>query len=114
MKSTDPMLRDASSAYGSILERTLQAYRLARNAATALADGLATKSEASFRFVDQAEADLDKVDREIDSAVAPALLTASPEEAHVLLAEMKMVIDLERIGDLVASVAGYARKLGVR
>ena len=114
MESLELVHRDVSSAYYGMRERTLQAYALARNAAAALADGLATKAEARFRYVDQAEADLDKVDREVDSAVAPALISASPTEAHELLAEMKMVIDLERIGDLLASVAGNARTLGIR
>lgn len=114
MERMEPDLRDASSAYGGILERTLQAYTLAANAAAALADGLAAKSDAPFYIVDQAEADLDRVDREIDSAVAPALLSASPSQAFELLTAMKMVIDIERIGDLLASVAGYARKLGIR
>jgi phosphate transport system protein len=102
------------SAYTGILERTVRAYLLAQDAAAALADGLATKADARFAAVEKAEEELDRLDREIDATVALAIAEVEPRQARELLSAVKMVIDLERIGDLLASVADCARALGER
>jgi phosphate transport system protein len=108
-------LRPATeSAYTGILERTVRAYLLAQDAAAALADALATKSNARFEAVEKAEKELDRLDREIDATVASAIAEVEPGQARELLSTVKMIIDLERIGDLLASVAGCGRALGAR
>jgi phosphate transport system protein len=64
--------------------------------------------------VQQAEVELDNLDRDLDSLIHSAIAQAPPEQVRDLLSSMKMVIDLERVGDLFASVASCARALGNR
>jgi phosphate transport system protein len=45
------------------------------------------------------------MDREMDQEMATVITQVSPESARELLACMKLMLDLERIGDLVASFA---------
>jgi phosphate transport system protein len=105
---------DPGSAYAGILDRAVRAFLLAQGAAASMADALATKTASHFQDVEQAEAELDRIDREIDTTVASAVGESSPRQARELLTAMKIVIDLERIGDLLASVASCARALKER
>jgi phosphate transport system protein len=102
---------DPGSAYAGILDRAIRAYLLAQGAAASLADALATKTASHFEAVERAEAELDRIDREIDTTMGSAVGESSPRQARELLTAMKIVIDLERIGDLLASVATCARAL---
>jgi len=114
MASGEIARMDPGSAYAGILDRAVRAYMLAQGAAASLADALATKTASHFEAVEQAEAELDRIDREIDTTVASAVSESSPKQARELLTAMKIVIDLERIGDLMASVASCARALKER
>jgi len=105
-------------APGSEQERivglTLEAIQLAKSAVAHAIDGLAQKSAAPFQAVNQCEQELDRLDREVDQRVTNAVIRATPDEARQLLACMKFMIDLERIGDLVSSFGGCARAIGSR
>jgi phosphate transport system protein len=114
MASGEIARMDPGSAYAGILDRAVRAYLLAQEAAGSLADGLASKAASNFEAVERAEAELDRIDREIDTTVASAVSESSPQQARELLTAMKIVIDLERIGDLLASVASCARALKER
>ncbi len=83
---------------------TLLACDVTRVASACLADALASSSAKSHEPIAQAEARLDQFDREIDERVTEAL-AAGPGNARELLACMKFIVDLERIGDLLASVS---------
>jgi len=104
----------AVSQTAGILERTVRAFSVAEAATTSLADFLVSKSEACCRAVREAEEELDRLDREIDSSVTATIGEVTPAQARELLSSLKMLIDLERIGDLLASVAGCAQALGNR
>ena len=60
------------------------------------------------------EKELDDLDLEIDAGVTDAITQASPAEARELLACMKFMIGLERIGDLLLSFANSALAAGPR
>jgi phosphate transport system protein len=96
---------------------TLLSCEVARGAVASLADALASGSAESHKFIAEAELRLDQFDREIDDRVTDSL-SRSPSNARELLACMKFMVDLERIGDLLASVsscsAGLQRRISTQ
>jgi phosphate transport system protein len=96
---------------------TLLSCEVARGAAASLAEALASGSAESHKFIAEAELRLDQFDREIDDRVTDSL-SRSPGNARELLACMKFMVDLERIGDLLASVsscsAGLQRRISTQ
>lgn len=86
-----------------IMTLTREACRLAQLAVGEATNSLAKGSRESFQAVKQAEEKLDFIDREIDKGVTGSITKVSPEEARELLACMKLMVDLERIGDLTLS-----------
>jgi len=107
-----PVTAPRSSEHDEIMGLTLKAIHLAKSAVAHAIDGLAQKSSVPFLAVNQCEQELDRLDREVDERVTHAVTCASPQEACGLLAAMKFMIDLERIGDLVASFGGCAQAIG--
>jgi phosphate transport system protein len=92
-----------------IVLRTIEACRLAKEAAGAAAEGIATGSGPLLNSLRQRELELDTLDMEIDSAVTSIITDVEPHEARELLACMKFMISLERIGDLLLSFANSAQ-----
>jgi phosphate transport system protein len=82
---------------------------MAKEAAAAAAEGIATGSNALLASLRQRERELDTLDMEIDSGVTSAITEVGPAEARELLACMKVMIGLERIGDLLLSFANSAQ-----
>jgi phosphate transport system protein len=111
IKSPDP-----EPAHRYLVRRTVEACALARDAAGAAAEGIATGSSALLHSLRQRERDLDAFDVEIDSGVTTAITenNVGPAEARELLACMKFMIGLERIGDLLLSFANSAQAAGGR
>src|SRR5207302_4023318 len=83
-------------------------------AASAAAEGIATSSKPLLNSVRPREKELDDLDLEIDAGVTDAITQASPAEARELLACMKFMIGLARIGDLLLSFANSALAAGPR
>jgi phosphate transport system protein len=92
-----------------IVLRTIEACRLAKEAAGAAAEGIATGSAHLLNSLRQRERELDTFDMEIDSAVTSIITDVQPSQARELLACMKFMISLERIGDLLLSFANSAQ-----
>jgi phosphate transport system protein len=86
----------------------VQACQLAKEAAATAAEGIATGSTALLNSLRQREKELDKLDMEIDDGVTEAITRVTAVEARELLACMKFMIGLERIGDLLLSFANSA------
>ncbi len=107
MKSPEP-------AHHYIVRRTVEACHLAQEAAAAAAEGIATGSSALLNSLRQRERELDSLDSEIDNSVTAAITEVGPAEARELLACMKFMIGLERIGDLLLSFANSALAAGGR
>jgi phosphate transport system protein len=95
-----------------LVKRTVEACGLAREAAAIAAEGIATGSMSRLNAIRQCEKDLDAIDLEVDSDVTRIITRASPEETGQLLACMKLMIGLERIGDLLLSFATSAQAAG--
>jgi phosphate transport system protein len=97
-----------------LVRRTVEACRMAQEAAGAAAGGIATGSAALLNSLRQRERELDTFDVEIDSGVTIAITEVAPAEARELLACMKVMIALERIGDLLLSFANSALSVSGR
>jgi phosphate transport system protein len=96
------------------MKRTVEACNLAKEAAGAAAEGIATGSMTLLASLRQREKELDNLDREIDAGVTSAITQVTEPEARDLLACMKFMIGLERIGDLLLSFASGAQAAGAR
>jgi phosphate transport system protein len=101
-------------AHQRIVRRTIEACSLAKDAASAAAEGIATASHSLLNSLRQRERELDAIDMEIDSGVTTVITEVGPAEARELLACMKVMISLERIGDLLLSFANSAQAAGSR
>jgi phosphate transport system protein len=100
--------------YSHLVERTIEACRVAQEAAATAAEGIATGSSPLLNGIREKEKQLDLLDREIDDGVTIAITQVTEPEARELLACMKFMIGLERIGDLLLSFASSAQAAGSR
>ncbi len=100
--------------YAHLVEQTIEACRVAQGAAAVAAECVATGSSALLNTLREREKELDKLDMEIDAGVTQAITQVSEAEARELLACMKFMIGLERIGDLLLSFGSSAQAAGAR
>lgn len=107
MKTPQP-----DSSYSNLVKRTVEACELAREAAAIAAEGIATGSMSRLNAIRQCEKDLDAIDMEVDSGVTSTITRVPESETGQLLACMKLMIGLERIGDLLLSFATSAQGAG--
>jgi phosphate transport system protein len=98
-------------AHHYIVRRTVEACHMAKDAAAAAAEGIATGSAALLNSLRQRERELDNLDLEIDNGVTTAITEVQPAEARELLACMKFMIGLERIGDHLLNFANSANSV---
>lgn len=95
--------------YSGLLERTLQGCEAARSAAAAIVEAISKDTPEALDRTKQREEDLDALDREINEGVTASIVGVRPEQARELLACLKLIIELERIGDLLLGVANRLR-----
>jgi phosphate transport system protein len=112
--STAAKLPSPEPSYSVLVKRTVEACELARQAAAIAAEGIATGSMSHLNAIRQREKELDAIDMEVDSGVTSTITRVPEAETRQLLACMKVVIGLERIGDLLLSFATSAQAVGNR
>jgi len=83
----------------------LKACLIARDAAFNVGDLLTTSSRMAFLAIKDCEKELDLIERQIDERLPAAITRVNEVRARQLLSSLKSTTDLERIGDLVMSVA---------
>ena len=105
---------EPESPYSYLVKRTVEACRVAKEAAATAAEGIATASCPLLNTLREREKELDRLDMEIDAGVTQVVTQVSDAEARELLACMKFMISLERIGDLLLSFAGTAQAVCAR
>jgi phosphate transport system protein len=105
---------EVTASYSRLVQLTAEACKLAKEAAAAAAEGIATGSMPLLNSLRERERELDKLDMEIDGGVTAAITRVSEPQARELLACMKIMIGLERIGDLLLSFANSAQAAGGR
>ncbi len=93
---------------------TLRGCEVARMAAAAVAEGIATGAPGKLDSVRQHEEELDALDRQVNEGVTAAIPGASEGDARELLSCLKYILELERVGDLLLNVANRARTVAAR
>lgn len=83
----------------------LKACLIARDAAFNVQDLLTNSSRMAFLAIKDCEKELDLIERQIDEHLPAAITRVNETRARQLLSTLKSTTDLERIGDLVMSVA---------
>ena len=83
----------------------LKACLIARDAAFNVRDLLTNNSRMAFLAIKDCEKELDLIERQIDERLPAAITRVNEARARQLLSSLKSTTDLERIGDLVMSVA---------
>jgi phosphate transport system protein len=112
--STAVKLPTPEPSYTALVKKTVEACELAREAAAIAAEGIATGSMSRLNAIRQCEKELDAIDLEVDSGVTSTITRVPESETRQLLACMKLMIGLERIGDLLLSFATSAQATGNR
>jgi phosphate transport system protein len=113
MSSAD-IAAHSNAICAELQEQTLQACRVAKSAAGIVAEGIATGVTSVLDVVREREKELDNLDHLIDQGVTSVITQVSAEQARQLLACLKFIIDLERIGDLLLNCSNRAAAVGSR
>ena len=110
----EPVPDGPGAEYARLVALTLRACQVAQTAAANAADAFGTNAPGLYAAVDECEKELDTIDQELDQHMCAALEGTSDAQRRELLACMKCMTDLERIGDLISTSTGGARILGRR
>jgi phosphate transport system protein len=108
MSSADLAPPNPDAICAQLLKQTLQACRTARIAAGIVAEGIATGVPSLLDGVRKREKELDMLDRVVDQGVTSVITKVSEAQAWELLACLKFIIDLERVGDLLLNCSNHA------
>jgi phosphate transport system protein len=98
-------LRVDAAAPDDLVGMALKACLIARDAAFNVRDLLTNSSRMAFLAIKDCEKELDLIERYIDDRLPAAITRVNEARARQLLSSLKCTTDLERIGDLVMSVA---------
>lgn len=102
--------KQPASESARLFDLTLRGCEVARAAAASVADGLTSAAPRFLDEVRQREEELDTLDREINEGVTNFISNCcTGGEVRELLACLKFIIELERVGDLLLSFANRAR-----
>jgi len=95
----------ADSTQSELMRMALKACLIARDATFNVQDLLTNSSRMAFLAIRDCEKELDQIERQIDEQLPGAITRVNETKARQLLACLKCITDLERIGDLVMGVA---------
>lgn len=106
-KSTAESVRDAArdveSEEDALPAQVLRACLIARDAVFNVRDCLVSGSRLAVLAIKDCEKELDQIERKIDEELPGAITRVGESKARELLACLKFITDLERIGDLAYS-----------
>ncbi|MBV8475197.1 MAG: hypothetical protein JO266_01485 [Acidobacteria bacterium] len=104
-----------SSTIADLLAIALHGCQLAGAAAEALLHGIETRTDPPLQAVFRYEDELDALNRQVNDAVIQLIPTTQDEvHARQLIAALKFIIELERIGDLFLNVVNRFRAAAPR
>ncbi|SRR5581483_913482 len=105
-----PRLPNAQKLRERVLQSSRQAFLIAADAAANLVDLFQNSESMAFLAIKDCERELDQLERQIDEDMPAAITRVSEQKARELLACIRFITDLERIGDLLM---GSAQRLRV-
>ncbi len=108
------MLRRTARPKSELTEVAARACLVAKDAAMNLVDLLQSSSQMAYLAVKDCEKELDQMEREVDDKLPPAISRVGESKARELLACLRFVTELERIGDLLLGTANHVRLGAVR
>lgn len=94
---------DDAFAEDELSAQVLRACLIARDAVFNVRDSLANGSRLAVLAIKDCEKELDQIERKIDEQLPGAITRVGEAKARELLACLKFITDLERIGDLAYS-----------
>jgi phosphate transport system protein len=97
--------KKGAGSLDDLASTALRAFLIARDAAFNVRDLLTQNSRMAFLAIKECEQELDVIERYIDDRLPAAITRVSEARARQLLTSLKCTTDLERIGDLMMSVA---------
>jgi phosphate transport system protein len=100
--SREPISRQPDSTQ-ELTHLIRQACLVAKDAASNAGEFIADSSKMAFLAVKDCEKELDRIERQVDEKITSAITEVTEPEARELLACLKFITDLERIGDLTWS-----------
>ena len=104
VKNLKPKVSKESSSTRELTGLIQQACLVAKDAAFNTREFVANASKMAFLTVKECEKELDRIERKVDEKITRAITEVTEPEARELLACLKFIIDLERIGDLTWTV----------
>lgn len=114
MSTPDRQPPAPGSSSARLRELTLRGCQAACAAAAAAAQAVAATRPELLDLVREREEELDSLDRQINEEV-PATITQAPEkEARELISCLKLIMELERVGDLLLNFGNRVRAVGDR
>lgn len=99
----------ADGTQAELVRMALKACLIARDATFNVQDLLTNSSRMAFLAIRDCEKELDQIERQIDEQLPGAITRVNERKARQLLACLKCITDLERIGDLIMGVAQRAQ-----
>ena len=96
---------EPESSYSRLLQLTVRGCEVAKESAALVTALLASGSNERYSDVRKFEEELDTLDREINEGVTSTITRVAETQARELLACLKFIIELERIGDLLLNAA---------
>jgi phosphate transport system protein len=105
VRSAAKPLADPKLGPDDVTRLALKACLIARDAAFNVRDLVTNSSRMAFLAIKDSEKELDLIERQIDERLPAAITRVNESRARQLLSSLKCTTDLERIGDLVMSVA---------
>jgi phosphate transport system protein len=97
--------RKGTGSLDDLARTALRAFLIARDAVFNIRDLLTHSSRMAFLAIKECEQELDVIERYIDDKLPAAITRVNEARARQLLTSLKCTTDLERIGDLMMSVA---------
>jgi phosphate transport system protein len=98
-----PAIAEATLGEDQLTALVLRACLIARDAVFNVRDSFANGSKLAVLAIKDCEKELDQIERKIDEDLPGAITRVSESKARELLACLKFITDLERIGDLASS-----------
>jgi phosphate transport system protein len=97
--------KKGAASLDDLAQTALRAFLIARDAASNVSDLFTSSSRMAFLAIKECEQELDVIERYIDERTPAAITRVNEARARQLLTSLKCTTDLERIGDLVMSMA---------